>query len=485
MRKALSVILAATLLMAFAVPAMADFNFSGFYRGKYFISNFERYDAGDMILIKSDAGRAAESITAVAQPFQDRILVVNTKSPTASYFEQRFRGRFEAKTDTVGAVWFVENDARWGDSQYQVGRNQGGAIEADTVSTEMKNIYVWFKPTPNATVNVGIQNFTDAFRGVLLGGADIAGVIVTQKIDPVDLRYGLSIFKSGPVLTGVNPATSLVGQDANNDVQLWILEGHMSPTKEIRAGIDFYFINDHDFPAIYESRKIYTIGLDGSFKASDMLTVSAFVFGQFGKQKGNIAPVGPDIKFGGYAGDIRIDVAAGPGKGFIEGIYITGDDNPNDDKFKGIGTSSAYALAGSYFASTDMEILLPNLYDTNTSQALTYDAANFNQGLIHIGAGYSMPLVEKLTGKIGVGYSSFAKASANPGVIFQKKGQGTEVHARLTYNIAKGLDAGLIGAVVFTGDAYKKGGNTVVDASPLNDKPDTPYKFMAHVNYAF
>ena len=52
---------------------------------------------------------------------------------------------------------------------------------------------------------------------------------------------------------------------------------------------------------------------------------------------------------------------------------------------------------------------------------------------------------------------------------------GTEVNARIDYNLYKGLDVGLVGSYVFLGDFFKEGGQ----------KPKDPYTGYARVNYAF
>lgn len=496
MRKGLVLVLAAALLAMFAVPAMAEFNFSGFIKSKLYFTNYERYDAGDIIPIKSAGGFAAEA--ANPSPLTPRNLRINTDAPTATYFEERARLKFEAKTDTVGAVAFFEIDFRYGDAQYSIARNSGGAIEADTINLETKNLYVWFKPVPNTTLNVGLQNFTDAFRGVLLGYADIAGVVGTTRIEPIDLRYGWTVLKHGPGLqqgaaatAANNPGNSLVGADANNSTDFYLLEGHVSPVKDIRVGLDLYMFNDHDGGGIRgvgnsaivsKATKIYTVGADGSFKVGPPLTLSAFAFYQFGKADHGALDNVSDIDVKGWTADVRADLALGPGKGFIEAIYISGDDNPTDTDYKGIVTGSNYALAAAFFASTDMEILLPNLDDINTSQALTYDTKNFGQGLLHVGAGYTIPL-GKFSLKVGAGHSRFAKASS--GVAFTKKTQGTEANLKANYSFAKGLDVGLTAAYAWLGDAYDVGNNAFINAVAGAQDPDNLYKLVARVNYAF
>lgn len=491
MRKALGLFLAAALLVVFAAPAMADFNFSGFIRTKGVVSNYERYDAGTFIPFDSlpAQGDVAANFSVPALETK-RLLIINTDK-TSHYVEERGRLKFEAKTENVGAVAFFEIDMRWGDQQYTVARNQGGGLEADSINLETKNLYVWFKPNADTTINVGMQNITDAYRGIIFGAADMAGVFITGKFEPVDYRIGWAKLGAGsnsfPNGTGTTTVTTGVGATvpADKDVDFYAAEVHMSPVKEARLGLNFYFIRDKQNTTIggvtftppfnvfnvaaepgLESIKSYYIGADGSIKL-DPVTLSAFALYNWGKI--DFAPTSAfsDTDINAYAADVRADAAIGPGKAFIEALYVSGT-KPGDDKWKTLVTGSTWALAASFYASTDMEILLPNLDDINTSQALAYEVSNLGGGMIHVGAGFTMPLMDKLTGKVGVGYLRAAEKFA-----FAKESQATEVNAKLNYNLAKGLDLTGVAAYAFLGDAY--------DGLDAKD----PYKLVARLNYAF
>ncbi len=499
MKRFLSMFLSFVLVAVCAVPAMAgEFTFSGLIRNKLYLgSNYERYDAGDVIPIKSSDGAAADAVN--PSNLTARNFRINTDAPTATYFEERGRLKFEGKGDEVGVVAFYEIDLRFGDGQYSIARNSGGGLEGDTINMETKNLYVWFKPTTDALVNVGLQSWTDAYRGVLLGYSDISGIFGTAKFAPVDLRYGWGVIKHGPgLVTGAsgsaanNPGNSLVGSEANKSADFYALEAHFVPTTDSRAGLNLYQFNDNagvgvrGYPnsqVVGKSTTINTIGVDGSFKVADPITLSAFLFYQTGKaDRGGTG--GADLNIKGQSADVRADIAVGSGKGFIEAIYISGDDNPSDNDYKGIVTGSNYALAGSFFASTDMEILLPNTDDQNTSEALTYDSKNFGQGLVHIGAGYTLPL-GKTSVKIGVGNSRFAKVVPVGTTGFNKKNQATEVNLKVNYNLKKGLDAGIVAAYAILGDAYDVGANSFQGTPAGLAAPDNLYKLVARLNYVF
>ena len=96
------------------------------------------------------------------------------------------------------------------------------------------------------------------------------------------------------------------------------------------------------------------------------------------------------------------------------------------------------------------------------------------QGIWHVAAGYSQKLTPKLSGRVNVGYLAASdKNVSNPA---KGKDIGTEVNARIDYNIAKGLDVGLVGAYAWLGDFFNVAG------SPDVKDAWTSY---ARINYAF
>ena len=154
MRKGLIVLLSALLVVAFALPAMADLSTSGFIRVKARMS--QNYGGsgttGLFILPEKDA-------------------------PTASFVEQRQRFIMDWNTENAGGRAYFEIDSgAWGDSAYTVGRNQGAALEGDSINLETKNFYIWFNvPNTSLKFQVGLQNQTDSYDGTIFGVADMAG----------------------------------------------------------------------------------------------------------------------------------------------------------------------------------------------------------------------------------------------------------------------------------------------------------------------
>src|SRR5512135_2825357 len=215
MRKGFLIMLAVVLVAALAAPAMAGMDVTGFVRDKGYISNFKN---------------------AAVNP------VFAKDAPAAAYVEQRFRAKFSFGEENVKAVWFLETDfGAFGDSAGSAApanttggafRNSGGALGGDRINTETKNIYIWFK-VPNTTLDftVGLQNQTDAFAGLIYGGSDMAGVFATGKMDPLSWKLGWAKLYENNNLKA-------------DDLTLYVGEAKFSPVKEVKLGVNFYFLQD-------------------------------------------------------------------------------------------------------------------------------------------------------------------------------------------------------------------------------------------------
>jgi hypothetical protein len=486
MRKGLIVLLAAFMVVAFSLPAMADLSTSGFMRIKAHME--QNYGGGP---------------NGTILPMKD--------PPTASYVEQRQRFILDWKTENVGARFYFEIDySRWGDAAYSVGRNIGGALEADSVNLETKNLYIWFNiPNTGVKVTAGMQSMADPYDAVLFGTADMAGIMLTGKADPVSYRLGWAQWEKSSTV-----------QDTG--VDLYIAEVGFSPVKEAHLGLNFHMIRDasgeggtvpldYNIASLvnrigpqygytvttftYKPSNFYYIGLDGSVKAGPV-GISGWAFYNFGKIEGvnatgtylgTVTDEDTDVK--GWAASLRGDVNLGPGKFFLAVGYVSGQGNSDSSSdYKGIITGGNYATAGSFpFYKWDMQILFPNGDDINASSALVYDAANNGRGLIAGAAGYSQKFTDMLSGKIGVGYLADAKNTVGTSAagISVSKHKAFEVNANVNYALLKGLDLGLYGAYAFltdwesyVGGVAQSSGGSFIDADDI-------FKVIARLNYAF
>lgn len=489
MRKGFLMALAVVLVAAMAAPAMADFSTSGFVRIKGFMnSNYSLNAAGGLYVL----------------PGKD--------VATISYVDQRQRFILDWNTENAGARGFFEIDfGQWGDSAYTAARNQGAGLEADSINLETKNFYLWFNiPKTSVKVTAGLQNQTDSFGGMIFGYADMAGIFVTGKLDPVAYKVGWSKFQENNVRV-------------DDDVDLYVAEAKFSPVKDARIGVDLYVLRDAsgnkttfaggqtnlgtalrgftDYgytvtTLTYDPSVFYWVGVDGAVKAGPV-GLSGYAFYNGGKIKkatgtvtggtGTFALAGQDVDVNAYAADLRADADAGPGKVFVEGAYVSGTGNDNREKFKAPITASNYALAGSFpLTSMDMQILLPNIDDINTSAALAYDVQNKGRGIIALAAGYRMKFSDMLAGKVGVGYLTDAKntVGSNAAGVGIKKHKATEINANVNYTLVKGLDLGLYGAYAFLTD-WEDYGKLGVGPANLSQDADNIWKTFFRMNYAF
>ena len=476
MRKGLIVLLAAVLAVAFAMPAVADMmsptnlKVSGFYRSKAYLSNF--HDGSGAPSLRTDT--------------------LGDEAQTNAFVEQRFRVRFAFGTENVQAIWYLESDMLWGDSAGSAApgaatRNAGGALGADKVQTETKNIYVWFKvPDTSVAVSVGLQNQSDAYAGLLYGAADMAGIFVTGKVEPVSYKFGFAKLYENAV------------QKAD-DMTLYVAEVNLVPVKEVKVGLNFYYLQDDtgkvvgaQLPATIAAgdqfkTRVYMPGVNATFKAGPA-TLSGFAMYQFGKEEA-VRNLNPDIDIRAYLADLRADLNVGPGKLFVEGLYLSGGDDPGN-KYKApitLATREASPGGNSSFSRTNMHILLASPDTINVSQCLIgcsggesgSDPGNGGRGIWVAAAGYQQKVTDKLKAEANVGYlSATKKTKADDAAGVKGKDMGTEVNARIDYNIAKGLDVGVVGAYAFIGDFYNfntPGSHDIEDA----------WTSYARINYSF
>jgi hypothetical protein len=467
MRKCLFVLLGAVLAVAIALPATAGMEASGFYRAKGYVSNF--YNGGSAGIVGKDA-------------------------LTNAFVEQRFRVRFAFGEENVKAVWFSEVDfTSWGDTAGNAApgtdgarRNAGGALGADKINLETKNIFLWFKvPNTSLEFTVGLQGQSDSYAGLLYGGADMSGVFMTGKFDPVGYKLGWAKLYEN------NTAKS-------DDLTLYVAEAKFSPTKEVKLGLNFYFLQDDTGKVAgtlpgnpsgvsgLNKIRVYTPGVDASFNLGP-LTLSGFALYNWGKV--DFPGSTPDTDIKGWAADVRGDMNLGPGKFFLEGLYVSGGDqsgtNPDFESVVTLSDRNASPGGNSAYGRTDMVILLGPSDAINAAQCLIgcsggtagQSPSNGGRGMWHIGAGYSQKFTDKVSGKIGVGYlTATDKLVSDPS--FKDKEMGTEINASVNYNIMKGLDVGLVGAYAFIGDFFKT-------SSTSSGDPDEAYDIHGRINYSF
>lgn len=485
MRKYLVVFVAVLALVAFSAPSATatDISASGFYRAYGILSNFHDGGGGPS-LRTGDPG---------------------SEEQTNAYTAQRFRVKWQFGSENVKATWYLESDMIWGDSAGNTnggaGRNFGGALGADKVQTETKQINVWFKiPDTSLQTTVGLQTIKDAYDGVFGAANDAAGVTFTGMYEPVKYKLVWAKLYENDV-------------HESDDATLYQAEVNFAPTKDSELGVNFYFMQDdtgkNDPPDAGEARlalnafgninnysgKLYMPGIDGSIKAGPV-KISGFFLYQFGTYESTISGVN-DIDVSGFAVRLRGDMKVGPGKAFLEGLYISGDDNENDDDFDSIITMGDFqqnASPGGYsgYTKTHMVMLLSTWNMATTSQCIIGcsggeygdSLSNSGRGIWHIAAGYSQKFTDMLSGEFNAGYLAATELYS-----FDKDGgrdnpMGTEINATVTANVQKGLKISLTGGYLFAGDFLRDlPANPGVD--PNEDKFKDAWTSYVRVNYTY
>lgn len=441
MRKGFLIMLAVGLVAAMAASAVADTNVAGYYRAKGHVGNYANYGSP----------------------------VIQADNPTSSYVEHRIRAKVGIGSENVRAYYFAEFDQMWGDNTANVARGQGGALGGDSINLETKNMYLWFKlPDTSIDFAVGLQAQTDSYANIFFA-ADMSGVTTTFKFDPVSVRAGAYKFFEGDT----NEA---------DDVDLYIAEAKLSPMKDVKLGLNLYVLRSGRgaigaAPAFAAadtgSVMVYTPGVDFSAKAGPA-ALTGFAF----YQTGSVENTGsPDVDIKAFAADLRADLNLGPGKVFVEGLYISGGDN-NAAEFESIVTAADWSATQVFYNRTGMQILFPNTDAINTATPLSINYNNGGRGLTHLAAGYSQKLGERIFGKVNAGYLRATKLNNSTDSTRKGKSMGTEVNATVEYSIMKGLDFGLSGAYTWLGDFFKSNVAGVQD-------PDNAYDVYAKINYAF
>lgn len=443
-------------------------------------------------------------------------------SQTRAFVDQRARIFFNFKTgENLGGTYATEIDARWGDVAYVVARNQGGALQADSINIETKNLFLWFKPTPNAKYTLGIQGFTDEYMGIILGGADMAGIRGDWNLSKdSSLMAGWFLFsdRNVKVNDGIYfiPVTfkqkmgnntlslSLYGlfddggktgeRLLNNTTELSLSSNRTSVTSEAGPFAIPAVSPSHktNLPAEYQRARIYYAGVNFSGKSGNVAYTLYGLYNWGTIMGATYAPVTPigrrlNMDISSYALHAMTDVALGAGTLRGRVLYVSGGDK-NPEAFNGMVTGNHYAIGADLpLLCTDLFILIRTSEDISHSTALLPDVNNNGRGVFLIYADYNHKLTDKMSLQVGAGYmqandnrvdGNAALAVANPARYNAGMHMGTEINAQLKYMVEKNMSITGVLAWADLGDYYNMM-NYVVR------HPDNLWRALVKFNYAF
>lgn len=422
------VAVAAALTVAGATSALAiEHQFGGAYTLLYDNSNFN----------PSDPGTAPYGISNDAK--------------TANFFEQRVRLGYTAKAnDNLKLVSMFELDyAYWGNSSYTTGRNKGGALGADTVNLETKNLYLDMNIDAIKTnVKAGMQAFDDSYKGIF-AAADMAGLLFTRSYSKATASAGFFRFNDDNGL-------------GKNTRDFAMVDAKYELDKQTKVGGSYYYVNSDNsatVAAVAEDLYVHMLGLNAE-KTMGNLTLDGFAAYQFGKDRAT------GIERSAFAANVgaRYKIAKDTLRG--EFLYVSGDkDNSSKHAFY---TPANFGYSESGFYNSEMVILGRDKFAMTNDNAIVYDANNRNQGVIFASVGYDHPFSDKLAGSVNAGFAAVEEKNT----AVDSKYLGTEVNAELAYKLMDNITVTARGGYVFLGDYF-------------SSSADNPYDVKLIARYSF
>lgn len=475
--------MAAVLCMASSASALEN-EFHGMLLIKGDFTNFDQAGGNDVM-------KASTRVPG-------NILSQGDTGKSFFFTEQRARLLYRATlTNDVKLVTQFEIDSRWGDTSQSTAttRNVGGAMEADQVNLETKNVYMQFKvPYLPTTVLAGIQPFDDSYKGVFLS-ADIAGVMSTTSIGDAKVRVGWlrgydnkNFNGADNTIPPVNAASDNKGTSAfvpgRYSLDLGILEANFNVNKALKAGASYYMTYDN-LSGGYNV--LSTFGANAAYNYGPGV-VDGFVLYQTGDNPtNNFGRVG--AKVSAFAANVGTKVKAGPGTLRANFLYASGDDGQGEmSAFQGVNQLGD-GNTTSTFSAAQMTMLITNTkYSANTDRGIINTVSNYDQGVIGAFFGYDLD-IDKAFLKANLGMAAAAKENQSFKLRNQNTGGfengnylGTEVNAEVGYKISENLTASLVGGYVFLGDYWT---DTAKPAGGAVKTPDNPWKTQAVLKLVF
>ena len=445
--KVLAVLATLGLATAVATPAIALENqFSGAFTSFYDISNYS-------------------AVYGQKDPVND--------APTENYFVQRARLGYTAKaSDSVKLVTLFELDYSYlGNSSYATGRNSGGALGADSVNIETKNIYLELN---NAGINakIGMQGVDDAFKGTIFS-ADMAGIQLGHSYSKASVAAGFFRWNDSGEDFGL-------GKKVNDMI---MLDTKYNINKDLRVGAAYYYITDNRSnadtitstgvitgvtangdpifgvasitPNPDSDAKVHTFGLnaEGVFGP---LTLNGFAVKQFGDLPDKSSARGYELNVGakynlGAAGTVRSEL-----------LYTSGGNNAFYNADSG--------NEGGGFYDNELVILGRDKNALTLDAAIVFDGANAGQGVIVGSLGYDYTFSNKLSASANAGFAAVAKNTKGTGT---SDYLGTEINAETNYKLFPNVNLGARAGYVVLGDYFKGTG------------ADNPYDLKLLAKFSF
>lgn len=441
---------------------------------------------------------------------------------TAGYIEQRWIPVISyAPTFVDGLATFraqFEVDYTWGIGSNTLQNNQGGAINADQVNIQTKNLNVAFTPFADPrtlSILVGTQSVYDSMYDPTITsiydiirtgykltylGTDATGISAFG-------RYGRHRGKLMWLPLGASQPNKASEGDPTFE-WLWLATADyaFTPTPGTEIGLSYWLLNDdtegeafayqglvrngpgsiqlwpytgvRPFDIEQPTGQVHFVGLNFHHNLKfnrGPLAASGFVMyntGRFESQKEevsegklealDIAGLAADLELVYNWGYTRDDVIT------LHGIYTTGDDDLGDGEYEGAFTFNYYGLPGAVFFDHKTLLLFPFTQTIGNYTGAVSDISNQGYGVTAgiLSAAWDV-IPHKLNLKLG---AAFGRASVDPPALADRRrtedgfedimrdpGQtiGYEVNAELRWHLTYLMTLGLHVGYMVTGDFYE------------------------------
>jgi hypothetical protein len=431
-----------------------------------------------------------------------------TSKATSNYTEQRFIPMFTYSPRLFDGWAKIrgsfEFDWTWGDANYGVGGNFGGAFGADAVNMQTQNLFLELRPRKNLFINAGLQRifdntrvawytFTDdlVYKGYRLAlfGSDATGLTTHWMFDTDEtLRAGFYQLYENNV-------------EQRDDVVLYLAEYERALSIDASAGLSLYYLRDYangeggisslrqglnsqlaDYNGVFrfefgnESYDADVLWAGGHFHKDPLLRQGNTGFGGFALYNfGQANSASHKVDIGGLAANLRVAHRWGRQMNdqvVLDAIYTTGDDNNiSDGKYSGVLTGNNWTSPGAVFFSHGLYLLLPHGSVVNRFVAATIDIQNLGYGMQAASLQLHKDLIpHKLKAKVGAGVGYASKTIDGMG-----SQVGTELNFNLRYTLRVFMDLELHAAYLWLGDFYD---SPVVNGG-LDERPNDPWTVFA------
>lgn len=440
-----------------------------------------------------------------------------TTPHTALYGETRFVPLFVYRPSILdGSAIFrglFKVDMTWGDANYGVGNNTGGAISGATVNIQTLMANIEFRPAKTWNVIVGLQRLFDNVRDpnvntlgtnqtsgnrLMYWGTQAVGVSSYMQLSPLtDARLSYYQLYENQI-------------QVDDDVVLWMADAETQVHPMLEVGGSAWYVRDRgagsggvsvlgqgfnsslvrynggsrlqlDNPK-YQA-DVFWLGANTAYNrdfAAGRWWGSAMAMANFGSidTVGTDASVANRVDIFGVAGHAslyyKFGQTANDRIGF-EALYTTGDANAAEDgEYSGVVTGNTWGSPVGIYSSHRAFLLFPDAQVINRYYSAVHDISNLGYGTRALFLNYFNDLVpNKLGMKVGA-----AAAFANEKPQFGGDFIGYEVNAEFKYNYGVFLTLGLHMAYMVPGDFYD---SPVARNANTPEKPAAPWVLFASV----